>query len=95
MDPEPGWANNDDCGPFPCTAPSNIVMQFTGSSFDGVNTPKLIAPDFQIISDTELVSNTFPTCKNMTAWNAFICTNPNLGVLYFESLDADTEDRSV
>jgi hypothetical protein len=31
----------------------------------------------------------------MTAWNAFICTNPNLGVLYFESLDADTEDRSV
>ena len=95
MDPVPGWANKDDCGPFPCTAPSNIVMQFTGSSFDGVNTPKLIAPDFQIISDTEFVSNTFPTCKNMTAWNAFICTNPNLGVLYFESLDADTEDRSV
>ena len=26
--PDPGWANKDDCGPFPCTAPNNIVMQF-------------------------------------------------------------------
>lgn len=95
MDPDPAWANKDDCGPFPCTAPSNVVIQFTGTIFDGVNTPKLIAQDFQIISDTEGVSNTFTSCKNETAWNAFACTNPNLGVLYFESLDADTEDRSV
>lgn len=25
-DPNPGWANPTDCGAFPCTAPSNIVM---------------------------------------------------------------------
>jgi len=95
MDPDPGWANKDDCGPFPCTAPSNVVMQFTGTTFDGANTPKLMDQDFQIISDSEGVSNTFKPCKNETAWNAFSCTNPNFGVLYFESLDADTEDRSV
>ena len=94
-DPNPGWANNDDCGPFPCTAPSNVVMQFTDTTFEGANTPKLIEKDFQIISDTEDVSDTFKSCKNETAWNAFYCTNPNLGVLYFESLDADTEDRSI
>jgi len=35
MDPDPGWANLDDCGPFPCTAPSNVVMRFTESSFSG------------------------------------------------------------
>ena len=40
MDPVPGWAVKDDCGPFPCTAPSNVVMQFTGASFSGANTPK-------------------------------------------------------
>jgi len=40
MDPVPAWANKDDCGPFPCTAPSNVVMQFTGASFSGANTPK-------------------------------------------------------
>jgi len=95
MDPNPDWAILDDCGPFPCTAPSNIVMKFSGSSFEGENTPKLIEPDFQIISDTKSVSNTFSDCKNVTDWNAFVCTNPDLGVLYFESLDADTEDRSI
>jgi hypothetical protein len=95
MDPNPGWANKDDCGPFPCTAPSNIVMQFTGTTYSGLYNPSLTAADFQIISDTDSVSNTFPTCKNQTQWNAFVCKNPNLGVLFFESLDADTDDRSV
>jgi len=30
-DPDEDWANPTDCGAFPCTAPNNIVMQFTGT----------------------------------------------------------------
>jgi hypothetical protein len=25
-DPQPGWANIKDCGEFPCTAPSNVLL---------------------------------------------------------------------
>jgi len=25
-DPDPGWANIKDCGEFPCTAPSNVLL---------------------------------------------------------------------
>jgi len=27
-DPPAGWANIDDCGQWPCTAPSNLVYTF-------------------------------------------------------------------
>jgi hypothetical protein len=26
MDPNPGWANSDDCGNWPCSAPSNALL---------------------------------------------------------------------
>lgn len=34
-DPPAGWANPDDCIGFPCTAPSNVVMLFENTKFDG------------------------------------------------------------
>jgi len=34
-DPDEGWANLDDCGAFPCTAPNNILMSFTGTRYAG------------------------------------------------------------
>ena len=34
-------------------------------------------------------------CRKKSAWNGFYCQNRNIGVLIFESLDADTSDRSV
>ena len=34
-------------------------------------------------------------CRLKTAWNGFYCQNRNIGVLIFESLDADTNDRSL
>lgn len=34
-------------------------------------------------------------CSEKPAWNGFYCQNRNIGVLLFESLDADTNDRSL
>ena len=31
----------------------------------------------------------------MDTWNGWVCTNENIGVLLFDSLDADRMDRSV
>ena len=28
-DPNPAWANADDCGDFPCTFPNNVFLKFT------------------------------------------------------------------
>jgi hypothetical protein len=34
-DPPQKWANIDDCGDFPCTAPLNVLSSFQGSVFEG------------------------------------------------------------
>lgn len=34
-DPPKGWANTKDCGNFPCTAPSNVLLSFKGTKFTG------------------------------------------------------------
>jgi hypothetical protein len=33
-DPPRGWANMNDCGNFPCTAPNNVILSFTRTNFD-------------------------------------------------------------
>jgi len=33
MDPNPAWAAIDDCGSFPCTAPSNALLTFEDTTF--------------------------------------------------------------
>ena len=35
FNPPAGWANIDDCGNFPCTAPSNALLQFEKTTFAG------------------------------------------------------------
>ena len=40
-------------------------------------------------------TNAYSRCETVSPWNAAHCLNSNLGVLLFESLDGDTEDRSV
>lgn len=37
--PPAGWANLDDCGDFPCTAPDNVLLQFEDSTFAGTTRP--------------------------------------------------------
>jgi len=34
-DPLESWANLDDCGQFPCTAPNNILLSFKGTTYEG------------------------------------------------------------
>jgi len=38
-DPPEEWNNPDDCIGFPCTAPSNVVMQFDRTQYAGINAP--------------------------------------------------------
>jgi hypothetical protein len=32
--PSPGWANDADCGDWPCTAPDNVVIEFKGAIYE-------------------------------------------------------------
>ena len=70
-DPDPGWAIIKDCGAFPCTAPNNILLSFTGTTFDGL-TPAGPYSNFQIIPDDPdiggLVGGALPSCVKKDAW---------------------------
>jgi hypothetical protein len=46
--PNPGWANLRDCGDFPCTGPSNILLSFQGTVWTGTK-PRWAMKDFQVI----------------------------------------------
>lgn len=92
-EPPQKWAVTDDCGEWPCTAPENIVMKFQGTSYEGIS-PALTTSDMTItyaLGDTPFYSD----CQVKDKWNAWQCTDRDIGVLYFDSLDGDTYDRSV
>lgn len=61
--PPSKWANVKDCGNFPCTAPSNYILGFTSTKFDGV-TPSVTAQDFTVVPDDPTVGGTYPNCKH-------------------------------
>ena len=94
-DPPQDWANPTDCGEWPCTGPLNIVLNFVGAQFTGLNRPMRTSSDFTVVSDLPSATNAYSNCETVNAWNAAYCLNNNLGVLLFESLDADTEDRTI
>jgi hypothetical protein len=35
--PPDKWANLQDCGEFPCSAPLNTILRFEGTTFEGEN----------------------------------------------------------
>lgn len=45
-DPPTSWANPTDCGNFPCTAPQNVVLRFTGTTYTGSTVPSFTDADF-------------------------------------------------
>lgn len=51
--------------------------------------------DFTVVSDLPSATNAYSSCETVNAWNAAYCLNNNLGVFLFESLDADTSDRTI
>jgi hypothetical protein len=70
-------------------------MTFTNTQYSGKTMPKLRASDFQIVSDTPGASETISKCQFKELWNAWTCTNPNIGILLAQGLDPDWEDRMV
>lgn len=111
FDPPQGWANLDDCCEWPCTMPSNIVYNYKNAVFQVTDNLTALPPfwtagtttsySFQLVSDFASAVGTYPNCSMQTTWNAWICADPAqtsvpaVGTLLFESLDEDTEDRSV
>jgi len=52
QDPDPEWANEEDCGAFTCTGLYNLVIRMEQVSFSGTITPTPAIPaSFQITSD--------------------------------------------
>lgn len=85
----------DDCGNFPCTAPSNVLLQFEKTTFNGTIKPVKTDSDFQIVSNNVVNVANYSSCKQVQAWNAYYCNNYDLGVLLFESLDDDKFKRMI
>jgi len=109
-DPPNKWANVTDCGSWPCTAPHNVVMNFNDAVFEVPDattalpsfwTTETTKYDFQAVADFPAAASSYPNCTKNGTWNAWICADAaqtavnQVDVLQFESLDGDTEDRSV
>jgi len=92
--PEPGWANLKDCGAFPCTGPLNVLFSFMDTKYSKgslLNHGK----DFQIISNNTGLSPYLESCNPYPKGNIYVCHSNTLGVMVFESLDADKKDRGM
>jgi hypothetical protein len=91
--PSEGWAIIKDCGEWPCTAPENVVLNFEGTRYSGTS-PNVKLSDMAVVSalgDEPM----YDGCTHKESWNMWSCNNRNLGVLIFESMDEDNEDRSM
>jgi len=51
--PPGGWAGISDCGNFPCTAPLNVLWEFSGNTFEQGSTIK----DFDMTGDFQIIAN--------------------------------------
>ena len=94
MDPPQGWANIKDCGNFPCTAPSNVLIDFRDTEFEG-SKPRWAKDDFQVIANNSGFAPYMENCEPKEGMNAYICEEDYLGILLFESEDDDRFDRSM
>jgi hypothetical protein len=84
-----------DCGDFPCTGPKNTIMSFTNTKWTG-KVPANPLENFSLIPDIKGgYSASFPDCTQVEGMNGYRCTNNDLGILVFESNDADSIDRSM
>ena len=79
--PPTKWANVKDCGNFPCTAPLNIIMTFSGTKFEGETKPKKTPADFVIVPDDKTVGGTYPGCTHFKDQQIYVCETNNVGLL--------------
>lgn len=100
MKPKSEWANNTDCGNFPCTAPENVIMEFKDTKYSASGSQPFSNANFNIISNTPNVSENMNDKDNCEAhvedWNAWFCPNAkNMAILELESHDDNSVDRAV
>jgi hypothetical protein len=62
IDPLEAWANVEDCGNFPCTAPKNVMFDFKNTKWIGNNIPYDATADFQILGNNSGFANNVDTC---------------------------------
>jgi hypothetical protein len=81
---------------FPCTAPKNVLYSFRNTVWAGVTQPPLMTgkPNFQIIHNNTGFAPYITGCTPQTSWNGYFCEKTTLGIVQFESQDADRMDRS-
>lgn len=98
--PNQSWAiknsiqSPSNCGDWPCTAPENVILAFSDTKY--LNSDELKAStSFQIVSGNEPAAAGFDNCVEVEDWNSFRCSNDNLSMLIFESLDIDREEREI
>lgn len=90
--PQSKWANPEDCGTWPCSAPWNTWIYTIGNKYKG-SRPEFDETEFTIIPNNPGFSPHIPMCKPDRG-NNWHCTNPFIGILHFQSEDADKWDRS-
>jgi len=85
--PSPGWANLSDCGTFTCTGLYNVLIRMEQNSYSGIPMPFGLPRTFDATANNKESTSTqkVPTCIKKDAWNAYLCTKKELGVLLFES----------
>ena len=82
-DPNPGWANEADCGTYTCTGLNNGLLVDVDGSFAG---------GASIVHDTAGIAS--GNCVREEDWNAYRCANA-YKLLMFENNDADRFSRRV
>lgn len=90
------WANLADCGDYPCTGPKNTIFAFTNIQW--INSPsesEFTLENFSLIPTIDDYTQYFPDCVAMPSINGHQCTNNDIGILVWESLDSDSIDRSI
>lgn len=95
-DPPQSWANMSDCWDFTCTGLYNVLVELEDTKYSGIPRAFGMPRDFKVTSDNKesVSSQVVPTCEKNSDWNAYMCTKEDLGVLVFESEDADKMDRA-
>jgi len=96
FEPPQSWANLADCGDFPCTGPKNTVFSFKNIQWSGTgSTDAKALSNFNLIPTIANYTDNFPGCTKMDSINGHQCTNNDMGILVWESMDADSIDRSI
>lgn len=95
-DPNPAWANSDDCNEWSCTGPNNVVLAFNNTQYEGYHASAHLLKEFSVVGSVSTAVEAYQHCQLVPEWSAGVCTNEaHLGMLLFESLDADSSDRTI